>query len=109
MIWGCRSPGHWLQAADLRAASGSLGGEDVGRLHGEPCACGSHAGLFEADSEVGADPGMTVQHAAQRHTRDAETWGGLADAEANLNEHVLAEISPGWTGFFSSRSGRSIT
>src|SRR5664280_2146799 len=72
MIWGCRSLGDWLQAADLRGASGSLGGEVVGRLHGEPCACGSHAGLFEADSEVGADSGMTVQHAAQRHTRDAE-------------------------------------
>src|ERR1035437_1866862 len=72
MIWGCRSLGNWLQAADLRGASGSLGGEVVGRLHGEPWACGSHAGLFEAAREVGAGAGMTVQRAAQPHTRDPE-------------------------------------
>src|SRR5450631_2642439 len=83
MIWGCRSLGDWLQAADLRCASGSLGGEVVGRLHGKPCACGPPAGLFEADSGVGLDWGMTVQQAAQPHTREAKPWGGLADAEAN--------------------------
>ena len=32
----------------------------------------ARAGRFEADSEVEADSGMTVQHAAQRHTQDAE-------------------------------------
>ncbi|KGN30852.1 hypothetical protein N802_05510 [Knoellia sinensis KCTC 19936] len=32
-----------------------------------------------------------MQHAAQRHARDAEPRGGLADAQADLGEHVLAQ------------------
>jgi hypothetical protein len=61
MIWGCRSLGDWLQAADLRGASGSLGGEVVGRGGSCPTAAPNQA--TNADDQT-PDDGARTTHKA---------------------------------------------
>src|SRR5699024_213960 len=48
-------------------------------------------GLLETDGQVGADPGVAVQHPAQGYAGDPEPGGGLADAETEVGQDVLAQ------------------
>ena len=74
-------------------------------LHREPGAGVAYAGRLETDGQVGADPGVAVQHPAQGHAGDPEPRGGLADAEAEVGPDVLAQdLTRGGRGSSSSWS-----
>ena len=58
--------GDVVELAHLRDTCGALDGEVARRLHCQLRLGGTHAGLIQPHGEVGADPGMSVQDAAQR-------------------------------------------
>ncbi|MDQ1295619.1 MAG: uncharacterized protein QG608_3504, partial [Actinomycetota bacterium] len=83
--------GDGVEPAHLRSFVGSLGGQIMSGLHGQPSAGRADAGLLQTYGQVRTHPSMTVKHPAQGHARNPQTGRGLRDAQVEPCQDVLTE------------------